>query len=241
MALSTYVWTKQVTEEAASSTSGNQAGHRLIIEIIESSIIDGNPFVFQRAVVSDGSTDYEDAFYSVASVVDMADLSVDDPATGSVFYRTNSIDLFFSDLDSLNDAIVDIKDTLGSLCLANDIAITLTSAVIDYYPEGSYERYWGVSGNPTLTNAEIIALEHEEGTVKATSKTYDTNDAALYLYIAFRAALGTGTFTLGGAAVSGGMTLAVTSVTNANGYAASYNVYRTTVTKTGSALVLAVT
>lgn len=244
MALSTYVWTKQITAEPADSTAGNQAGHRLLMTITEASLINGNPFVFQKAVVTPGSSDFENAFYSVASVTDMADLAVDAPATGSVFYRTDSIDLFFSDLEALNDAIVDIEAALGGLLLANDIAITLADATISYYPPGSYERYWGTASTTTLTNSEILALEHEEGIVRTTSKIYDTDGGALYLYMIYRSALGTGAFTLGGNAVVGGMTLvtgAAISVTNANGHAAPYYVYRTTVVKTGSTLTLAVT
>jgi hypothetical protein len=238
MAKTTFIWTTQVTDEPADATSGNSAGHRLVMTITEASSIELDAFVFQRAPVTPGSTDFEDAFYSVASVVDMADLAVSTPADGSVFYRARSLDLFFGSIEELDEAIDSIETAIGALALANDTAIRLASATTSCFPADSCERYWGVSASSTLTDEQILALDHEPGLTIATSKVMNT-DGTKYLYMAYRANLGAGTFTLDGNAVA--MTLVTRDVVNENGHTASYRIYRTTSTQTGAALTLAVT
>jgi hypothetical protein len=237
MAKTTIEWSVQQIVEDGSS-SGNGQGHRLLVTITAAYLIDTNVFVFQRGPLTPGSTDYEDVFYSLASVNDMADLASGAPAGDSTFYRSGSVDLFFPNLDELLEAKIDIVGAIECLARANDIANSLSVAQIGYYPEGTYDRYWGFSGLTSLTDGQLLALSHEPGTVKATSKAINTLGDTVYLYLAYRAVLGTGVFTLN--AVTEAMTLVSRSVVNANGYTASYNIYRTTATHNGSNLVLAV-
>lgn len=238
MSRSTLVWTKQVIAEPADVDAGNVSGHRLVMTITEASLVGTKPFIFQRAPVTPGDADYEDAFYSVATVVDMADLAEDAPATGSVFYRTNTIDLHFPHLDELNDAIIDIEAALGRLALNNDLSLDLEDATTSSFPADSVERYWGMSADATVTDEQILAFSHEPGTTLPFEKTFDTDDTTVYLYFVYRASLGAGTFLLNGSSVA--TTLVTRAVVNAHGHSASYRIYRTTATQNGSVLTLAV-
>ena len=192
MAKTTCIWTAQKTDEPADATSGNAAGHNLLVAVTEVSLIDSNVFVMQRAPVTPGSTDYEDCFYSLASVNDMADLAPGSPAVGSVFYRTNSINLLFGNLAALETALNDIKDGIGMLCAANDIALRLEDPVIQCFPADSHERYWGMSINQAVTDGDLLAFSHEPGLTRPFTHVFDT-DGPKYIFVAYRASLGAGT------------------------------------------------
>lgn len=237
MSKSTLIWSVQQTSEPAESISGNLAGHNLILTITESSIIDPKCLVFQRAPLTPGSTDYEDCFYSLASVNDMADLAEDAPALGSVFYRTNSLNLLFGNLEALNTALADIESAMGSLCAANDLALELGDPSVRCFPADSHERYWGLSSNTSLTDEQIWVLSHEPGFTRTFSHVFNT-DGPKYIYFVYRSSLGAGTFTVGGNPVA--MTLVTRNVVNRNGHSASYNVYRSTATQNGAAVTFAV-
>jgi hypothetical protein len=86
--------------------------------------------------------------------------------------------------------------------------------------------YYGVSSLTSLTSPDVIALT----SVLQNSKSYTftiTSGVGQYVYYAYPSRLGTATFTVGGFA--GGFEPPVTlSVTNSNGYAENYYIYRST-------------
>jgi len=86
--------------------------------------------------------------------------------------------------------------------------------------------YYGISSLISLTSSDVIALTP----VLQNSKSYTftiTSGAGQYVYYAYPSRLGTATFTVGGFA--GGFEPPVTlSVTNSNGYAENYYIYRST-------------
>jgi hypothetical protein len=94
----------------------------------------------------------------------------------------------------------------------------------------SPKRYWGVSTDPAITDAEIIALSSEFASGFAQSRTITAS--AQYIYFAFPASFGTPTFT-----VNGLLNTAWTPVTrtfvNASGYASSYAIWQSNNLLTG--------
>jgi hypothetical protein len=86
--------------------------------------------------------------------------------------------------------------------------------------------YYGLSTLTSLTSPGVVALTAVLQNSKAYSFTI-TSGAGQYVYYAYPSRLGTATFTVGGFA--GGFELPVTlSVTNSNGYAENYYIYRST-------------
>jgi hypothetical protein len=95
----------------------------------------------------------------------------------------------------------------------------------------SNKRYWGVSNQSTLNDAQIIALNGEFASSRSQSRTLTA--AAEYVYFAYPAAWGAATFTVNGLPNTA-WTLTVISFTNASGYASSYNLYRSDNLLTGT-------
>lgn len=94
---------------------------RVTISVTDSADIDPAIFVFQRHV-SGESTGYSgEFFYSVAGLVEMADLpdepseSIDEP-----FYRSSTVTLDFSVNAEAEDAITKIREEVALLVAAND-------------------------------------------------------------------------------------------------------------------------
>lgn len=83
---------------------------------------DPHVFVFQRSMPTMnpfGGTDleFDDDFVNVATPVDMYDIPVDrpDPCHGMPYYRSSSVDLWFRNLEDLEQAKKDIDEDLDSL------------------------------------------------------------------------------------------------------------------------------
>lgn len=207
--------------------------------ITNASVVGDKPFIMQRAPVSDGAVDFEDAFLSVASVNDLADLAVDDPAEGSVFYRTGTVDLFFPHLTELKEAVESIEASLRALAAANDIAVALADESFSCFPADSCDRYWGLSSLTSLTNDQLLGLNSEPAFALETTKTFDTEGQSLYIYFAHRASLGDASFVIDGEAAS--FLSEARDVTKASGSVDSYLVYRLTSLINGANLELSVT
>lgn len=94
------------------------------------------------------------------------------------------------------------------------------------------KRYWGVSANTSLNDAQIIALSSELSS-SSTKTITGMTPSAQYLYFAYPASLGTSTFTINGL-TNNDFTLSVQNHTNASGNTTSYNVYRTNNLLTGT-------
>lgn len=97
-------------------------------------------------------------------------------------------------------------------------------------------RYWGVSPNTTLSNAEILALSSEFSTTRVKDITYNASVApgSNYIYYAYPTSFGTlNAVTVGGLAFSD-YTVNVVNFTNSSGYTSQYNLVRINNIQTGS-------
>lgn len=100
-------------------------------------------------------------------------------------------------------------------------------------------RYWGVSANTSLTDAEIIALSSELSTTRTQSRTFNCSGGK-YFYFVIRTDYCSGIkFKVGGLAFSD-MKVETRNVVNAQGYSQSYNIYRVNNIQTGSAIAVEV-
>lgn len=101
------------------------------------------------------------------------------------------------------------------------------------------KRYYGVSADDTLSDAEILAqLTGEFSSSRVQTRTFDCSGGK-YFYIVYPASWGTSSFKVGGLSFSD-MNLEVRSFTNASGYSESYNIYRPNNIQTGSAILVEV-
>ena len=234
MALSTLSWTKQVSDETLSNPFDSLRGYRLVMTITGKAVLlDKYCFVMQKTLATAGGNDYDDAFYCVASVVNMADLPTSLPTAG--FYRTDSIDMFFENLDELNSAITDIEEQLKTLCLANDISLSLAPTSYVCFPENTNDRYWGTSLLASLTGAQVIEfLTNREpaNSSRPVSKVFAVSSVPnQYLYIAIPSYLGdpaNRSITLN--EIANNAVRDTVSVTNSNGFVQNYLVHRTAAT-----------
>ena len=65
----------------------------------------------------------------------------------------------------------------------------------------NYRRYWGVSANPTLADAEILAMSSEFSSSRSQTRTFNCSGGR-YFYLVWPASWGTGSFNVGGLAFS---------------------------------------
>lgn len=96
-----------------------------------------------------------------------------------------------------------------------------------------YKIFYGVSGAAELDNAGILALTGALSTTKAQSRTFSA--ANQFIYFAWPASYGDGSFTVGGLPNSAWRKTAV-QFTNAQGYTSSYFVYRSEFPQNGSGI-----
>ena len=237
MSTSSLIYSRQISVPPAGTTPANFSGFRLDYQVTASNLLDTAPFVYQRNITGPGAQAFEDYFYTVASVADMAALSIDEPAEDEVFYRSSTAQLVFGSYEDALASATDIETALAELCIQNDASLALAPAQLMGYPYDSALRYWGVAASTTLTDEQLLAMDQEPATIRASTKTYDTVSTDLYLFMAFPATLGAATFTLDGTAEA--MSLVTRSVTNKYGLAQSYRIYRTVSQHNGSDLVLA--
>jgi len=237
MLKTTIVWNIQ---QSASTTQmpGGMSGFQWSITVTEVSNITPNIFVLHREVVSAQGPDYADTFYSVASVADLENIP-DAPSQACGFYRTNTISLIFRNLEELKEGSQAILLLVGRLIQANDLAINMLSPEQESSPASALYRYWGLSTDASTTDAEIQAFNNEFTTTRPVTKIFNTEGTPSYLYVCYRADLGTGSFTLNSTTVA--MTLVTRAFVNTDGHSALYNIYRTTALQNGSTLTLACT
>lgn len=114
----------------------------------------------------------------------------------------------------------------------SDGTTTKTSSVnVKFIPR----RYWGVSTETSLTDAQIIALSNELSTSRTQTRTFNCSGGK-YFYFVIRTAYCNGiAFKVGGLAFSD-MDVTTRNVVNAQGYSAEYNIYRVHNLQTGSAI-----
>ena len=94
-------------------------------------------------------------------------------------------------------------------------------------------RYYGVSSNASLTNAQVLALTAEFCTARSNTHTYDCTGGA-YIWICYPKSYGTATFNVGGLEVVFNCT--EQSVTNASGHTETFYCYRSLNALNGSGI-----
>jgi len=97
------------------------------------------------------------------------------------------------------------------------------------------KRYWGVSVNTSLNDAQIIALSSEFSSSKSQSRIITA--ASEYIYFAYPASFGTASFTVNGLPNTA-WTLVTRAFVNASGYSESYNIYRSDNLLTGTYTII---
>lgn len=99
----------------------------------------------------------------------------------------------------------------------------------------SPKRYWGVSENTNLTDEQILGLSNELSTSRTQTRTFDCTGGK-YFYFVIRTQYCDGiSFKVNGLSFTD-MDVETRSVINAQGYSASYNIYRVHNIQTGSAI-----
>lgn len=146
---------------------------------------------------------------------------------------------------SLNQGIGDLDPTLRTYTYNTPITSNTTftisgtdgttpksaSTSITFSPK----RYWGVSANTSLTDEQILSLSSELSTSRTQTRTFDCSGGK-YFYFVIRTSYCNGiSFKVNGLAFSD-MDLETRNVVNAQGYTASYNIYRVHNIQTGSAI-----
>lgn len=96
----------------------------------------------------------------------------------------------------------------------------------------THNRYWGVSAEPTLDDAGVVALAGKEfSTSRAQSRTF--TPAAEYIYVAYLATAGAALFTVNGF-LDDSWVLVQRQFVNASGYSAEFRIYRSANRLTGT-------
>lgn len=102
------------------------------------------------------------------------------------------------------------------------------------------KRYWGVSTNTTLTDAQIIGLSSELATARQMTKTFNATGGR-YIFIVLPTSWCNGiSFKLNDLAFSDFVIETNRAFTNASGYTSNYNVYRVANIQTGNAIKIEV-
>ena len=102
----------------------------------------------------------------------------------------------------------------------------------------AHSRYWGTSSAQSLDNAGVLALNAEGASGRQQTKSF--SPAGGYIYFAWPSTFGEPSFTINSFPNSAWIKT-VLVVTNAFGFAESYNVYRSTYPQNGSGIVVVVT
>lgn len=146
---------------------------------------------------------------------------------------------------SLNQGIGDLDPTLRTYTydtpVSSNITFTITgtdgttqksaSTTISFLPK----RYWGVSTETSLTDADILALSQELSTSRTQTRTFDCSGGK-YFYFVIRTSYCNGiSFKVNGLAFTD-MDVETRNVVNAQGYSAEYNIYRVHNIQTGSGI-----
>ena len=103
-----------------------------------------------------------------------------------------------------------------------------TSNSVTFTPR--HKRYWGLSANAVITDAEILQLESELATSRAQVRN-DFTPTNEYIYIAYPVSFGLATIKFNGYIATSSWQRITRSFVNANGYSELYYIYRTEYTQ----------
>lgn len=153
-------------------------------------------------------------------------------------------DVTSSSLTDAGDVLNLTTKALSSLGLTSDKSWTLTvsddTSTVSRAVTLSFKdkRYWGVSANTSLTDAEVIALSSEFASSTAKKINFDCTGGK-YFYIAYPASWGDIEAKVGGLSYTD-WTLVQRAFVNASGHSETYNIYRSGYLQTGSNIVVEV-
>lgn len=229
------------TESDSLERPGNGlSGYRVDLEITEVLNITDAIFIMQREVPNPDLPDtYEDTFYSVASVAQLESVGTV-PSLDNPFYRVNAISLVFPNPEELKLYTDRIILLIGKLQKANDALINMQDPTTGAFPSDTLARYWGLVSAAAVTDEDLEAGSVDYVYDKILSKTLQNDGGPRYVYVALRADLSAITALKINAATIA-TTLVTRAVVNANGYSASYNIYRTNTTTSASTIILETT
>lgn len=225
MATTVLVVSKQESN-SVESIGNNLSGYRVTITVEEALNINPKIFIMQREVITPGNSgEYEDQFYSVASVAQIE--AIPEAASANhPFYRTDSISLVFETVEDLRKYTDIILGMIDKLRKANDLAINMQASTLVGFPAQALARYWGLATTDTITDEILLAGPSDNVFSKEITKTITNSAGPRHLYVAIRSDLGA----LDHLYVNGSdtaSTLTERTVTDANGYAAAYRIYCT--------------
>ena len=228
--IATIVYTKTLTGPPTQPENAVYLGcWRVLVNVIEATGIDKKIFIYKKGSPTTSGGAFNDYFYSVASLYEIESLPEDASGPGA-FYRSDSVDLVFKSSEEAVDALAQIESLIEALRLA--ASVDQSSPVYVGTPVGSILRYWGVLAGATATDESLASLSVDEGVSKVINKTISSQILG-YVYFAYRNLSGPiASFKINGNTVA--TTLVTRNVVNSFGHSASYNIYRSNTTFTGS-------
>jgi hypothetical protein len=114
-----------------------------------------------------------------------------------------------------------------TLTISDGVTTNTASTTVTFYQK----VYWGASASASLDDAGILGLSGAFATGRAQTRSVVTSSS--YIYLAWPASFGEGTFVVDGFADEG-WTLVSRAVVNASGYSSTYHIYRHTLPTTGT-------
>lgn len=231
MPLFTTIVLSKTVSDSVTNPAPRPSGYRLDLSVSEAVNIINKIFVMQREIQSPSSTDYENTFYSVASVADLEELPLV-PTTGRPFYLTNSISLIFRTMNELQQYAAEIENLVQLLAKDNDLVINSGDPTMLGFPRGhTLMRYYGLLQTTTATDENLRSMRQDEEYNRDLDVEF-TSDAPHYIYFAYRNELGAPTeFRVDG--VDEVPVLVTRNVISDRGYSHSYRIYRSTNTFVG--------
>jgi hypothetical protein len=137
---------------------------------------------------------------------------------------------------SFIDNAVTIDNDVTYTLTANDGSSTATAdANFIFRPR----RFWGVSPEDTLTDAEVLALDSDLIAGRTMTRTFDATGGN-YFYVALPSSYGIPTFRVGGFNYSN-VVIETRNVENQFGETIEYNIMRSGLIQTGSAIIVELT
>lgn len=225
----TLIYTVAESDSAQQVQPTGMYGYAVTIAVTEALNITDKIFIMQREVPRTQEPDaYLDTFYSIASVPQLEILQQDAPGSmDQPFYRTNTITLVFARPDELQVAVDKIKSLIARLVKANDAVINFQAAEKSALPIDTLARFWGLFLTVSPVAADIQAMTADDVYSQVIDKTIVNGAGPRYIIFACRVDLPVIT-TLMVNGVSAPFASTTLSLTNPNGYTASYRVYHTT-------------
>jgi hypothetical protein len=199
------------------------------MQVIEATGVGKKIFVYKKGSPTSSGGAFADFFYSIASLYEMETLPEDASGPGA-FYRTDSIELVFRDLEEAESSITYIELLIEALTVA--ASVKTSSPIYVGSPNGTLLKYYGVLASASASDSEILSLSYEDGVSSTINKIFSSGISG-YVYFAYRSLSGpVSSFKVNGSVVP--TTMVSRNIVNSSGHSAAYNIYRTNNTFTGN-------